>query len=72
MNSTITIRISKELKQELQRVSKARRKGASQLLRESLERVLALHRYEELREKIRPYARRRRIVTDEEILGLPS
>jgi Arc/MetJ-type ribon-helix-helix transcriptional regulator len=67
MRDTITIRLPKELRDELRAVSKAERKPVNDLVREALRRYLAVIQFHRLRGKIVPYARAKGLVTDEDV-----
>ncbi|RMG68057.1 MAG: CopG family transcriptional regulator [Calditrichaeota bacterium] len=65
--TTLTIRIPKELKEALEELSKAEQKPVSDLVRASLRRYLAIHRFRRLRNKVLPFAEAQGILTDEDI-----
>jgi Arc/MetJ-type ribon-helix-helix transcriptional regulator len=67
MKDTITIRLPRELRDELRAVSKAERTPVSDLVRESLRRYLAVLQFRQLRSKVVPYAQAKGFLTDEDI-----
>ena len=69
MASTFTIRISKDLRKELELVSKKNNLKAGQIAREAIRRYLIAQRFRELRAKTIPYAEKAGFYTDEDIFG---
>jgi predicted transcriptional regulator len=67
MKQTMTIRISDELREELQEISKAEGKPVSDLVRDSLQRYIALYRFRKLRNVVLPFAEAQGILTDEDV-----
>ena len=67
--SVITVRISDELKSELQNISKSEHKPVSDLVRESVRRYVAIERFRKLRKKALPFAEAQGILTDEDIFS---
>ena len=65
--STLTIRLPEELKQDLQKISRAEHKPVSDLVRESVRRYVAVERFRQLRRKVLPYAEAQGYLTDEDI-----
>jgi predicted transcriptional regulator len=72
MKQTMTIRISDELREELQEISKAEGKPVSDLVRESLQRYIAIYRFRKLRNMILPFAEAQGILTDEDVYKIIS
>ncbi len=68
MNEMLTIRIPKELKAEIEEISKYQHSPVSDLVRESLRRFVAVERFRQLREMVMPYAEAQKILTDDDIL----
>ena len=68
----MTIRISDELREELQEISKAERKPVSDLVRESLQRYIAVYRFRKLRNMVLPFAEAQGILTDEDVYKIIS
>ncbi len=67
MNQTLTIRISEDLREELQKISKTEGKPISDLVRESLKKYVAIYRFRKLRNITLPFAEAQGILTDEDI-----
>ena len=67
--SVITVRISDELKSELQNISKSEHKPVSDLVRESVRRYVVIERFRKLRKKALPFAEAQGILTDEDIFS---
>ena len=72
MNQTLTIRIPKELKKELEEISKIENKPVSDLVRDSLRRYIAIQRFRQLRNIVLPFAEAQGILTDEDVFKLIS
>ena len=72
MKQTMTIRISDELREELQEISKAEGKPVSDLVRESLQRYIAVYRFRKLRNMVLPFAEAQGILTDEHVYKIIS
>jgi len=67
MGKTLTVRISDELRAELEEISRSEHVPMSDLVRESLKRLVAVRQFQELRRKIVPYAEAQGIFTDEDV-----
>ncbi len=67
MASTFTIRISEDLRNELELVSKKNNLKAGQIVREAIRRYLVVQRFRELRAKTIPYAEKAGFYTDEDV-----
>ena len=67
MNQAITIRIPEKIRKELQEISKTEQKPVSDLVRESLRKFIALHRFRKLRNMVLPFAEAQGILTDEDV-----
>lgn len=67
MKPTITIRIPKEVRQELQAISKAEHVPMSDLVRDSLRKLIAVRRFRQLRNKVLPFAEAEGLLTDEDV-----
>ena len=63
---TLTIRLDDELDATLARLAEAAHRTKSDLVREMLRRQAALEQLQDLRAKLRPYAERASILTDED------
>jgi predicted transcriptional regulator len=72
MNQTLTIRIPKELKKELEELSKIEQKPVSDLVRDSLRRYIAIQRFRQLRNMVLPFAEAQGILTDEDVFKIIS
>lgn len=64
---TITVRISDELKAELQKISDSEHKPVSDLVRESVRRYVNVEQFRRLRRKTLPFAEAQGLITDEDI-----
>jgi predicted transcriptional regulator len=67
MKQTITIRIPKEVRRELQAISKAGHVPMSNLVRDSLRKLIAVRRFQQLRNKVLPFAEAGGLLTDEDV-----
>ena len=67
MGETITVRIPKKLRAQLNLISKEKRIPASEIVRESLQNYLTLQRFRKLRSKVLPFAEVQGLLTDEDI-----
>lgn len=67
MDKMLSIRISKEMKKDLEKISKAEQKPVSDLIRDSLKRSIAIHRFRQLRNTVLPFAEAQGILTDEDV-----
>jgi predicted transcriptional regulator len=67
MKQTITVRISKELGKELDKITKYEHVAVSDIVRESLRRYVTVRRFRTLREKTIPYAEAQGLFTDEDV-----
>jgi predicted transcriptional regulator len=67
MNKTFTFRIPEELRKELREISRAEGKTFSDLVRESLQRYIAIYRFRKLRNMVLPFAEAQGILTDEDV-----
>ncbi len=67
MNQSITIRITDEIRKELQEISRIEQKPVSDLVRESLRKFIAIHRFRKLRNMTLPFAEAQGILTDEDV-----
>ncbi len=72
MKQTMTIRISDELREELQEISKTEGKPVSDLVRESLQRYIAIYRFRKLRNMVLPFAEAQGILIDEDVYKIIS
>jgi predicted transcriptional regulator len=67
MNTTITIRLDKDLDRELTKLAKRTGRSKSDLAREALRKQLAIQRFRELRRRAMPYAEAAGYLTDEDV-----
>jgi predicted transcriptional regulator len=67
VRDTITIRLSEKLRQDLNRVVKAEKTSKSDVIRDAIERYIALKRFQQLRKKVLPFAEAEGLVTDEDV-----
>jgi len=72
MNQTLTIRIPDDLRKGLLELSKNENKPLSDIVRESLKRYLAIHRFRQLRNMTLPFAEAQGILSDEDIFKMIS
>jgi Arc/MetJ-type ribon-helix-helix transcriptional regulator len=69
---SLTIRIPKKLRQELEKLSRDRRQSVSDLVRESLRRYAAVGRFRAIRKKTMPLAEAEGFLTDEDVFKAVS
>lgn len=67
MHNTITIRLPEKLQRDLDRVVKAEKTSKSDIIRDAIERHIALKRFQQLRRKALPFAEAEGLVTDEDV-----
>ncbi|MBA3071168.1 MAG: ribbon-helix-helix protein, CopG family [Nitrospirae bacterium] len=67
MKDTITIRLPEKLQKELNVIVKAEKASKSEIIRDAIERYLALKRFQQLRKKVLPFAEAQGLITDEDI-----
>ena len=67
MNETVTIRLSEELKDGLQKVSKMEDKPVSDVVRESIKMYVAVRRFRAVRNRILPFAEAAGLLTDDDV-----
>ena len=72
MKRTLTIRIQDDLRKELQELSKAESKPVSDLVRESIQRYVAIRKFKRLRNKVLPFAEAQGVLTDDDIFSIIS
>ena len=56
-----------KLQRDLERVVKAERTSKSDVIRDAIERYIALKRFQQLRKKVLPFAEAEGLVTDEDV-----
>lgn len=67
MDTTLTIRIDKELEQLLEESSKKSGRSKSELVRQTLKRQLSIESFQELRKQLLPYGETQGWLTDEDV-----
>ncbi|MEX0608051.1 MAG: ribbon-helix-helix protein, CopG family [Balneolaceae bacterium] len=67
MDTTLTIRIDKELEQLLEESSKKSGRSKSELVRQALKRQLAVESFQQLRKELLPYGEAQGWLTDEDV-----
>jgi metal-responsive CopG/Arc/MetJ family transcriptional regulator len=67
LKNTITIRLPDNVQKELEKVVKAEKTSKSELIREAVERYLAIKRFHQLRKRVLPFAEAQGLLTDEDI-----
>lgn len=67
MHNTITIRLPEKLQRDLDMVVKAEKTSKSNIIRDAIERHIALKRFQQLRRKALPFAEAEGLVTDEDV-----
>lgn len=66
MRGTITLRLPDKLQKDLDKVVKAEKTSKSDVIRDAIERYIALKRFQQLRRKVLPFAEAEGLVTDED------
>lgn len=69
---TISIRISDELEKELEECTKQTGKSQSEILRTALEKHLLIEKFDSIREKLIPLARKAGYYTEDDIYNDPD
>ncbi len=67
MRGTITLRLPEKLQKDLDKVVKAEKSSKSDVIRDAIERYIALKRFQQLRKKVLPFAEAEGLVTDEDV-----
>jgi metal-responsive CopG/Arc/MetJ family transcriptional regulator len=67
MKNTITIRLPDKIQKELDQVVKTEKASKSEIIRNAIERYLAIKRFQQLRKKVLPFAEAEGLLTDEDI-----
>jgi len=67
MDTTLTIRIDKELEQLLEESSKKTGRSKSEIVRQALKRQLSIESFQQLRKKLLPYGESEGWLTDEDV-----
>jgi len=69
MNQSLTIRIPDNMRRDLDNLSKVENKPVSDLVRESLQKYLAIQKFRKLRNIVLPFAESEGILTDEDVFN---
>jgi predicted transcriptional regulator len=72
MGESLSIRLDRALKRDLERACKRQKRRASDMAREALRRDLAVEQFRSLRERTPPFAEAQGILTDEDVFRLVS
>ncbi|MBU4404076.1 MAG: ribbon-helix-helix domain-containing protein [Proteobacteria bacterium] len=67
MNQSISIRIPDDIRKNLKAISKKEGKPLSDLVRESLQKYIAVYHFRQLRNMVLPFAEAQGILTDEDV-----
>ena len=65
--TTLTIRLPDGLKADLQNMSRDQKRALSDLVRESIQRYVAVERFRALRKNVLPFAEAQGLVTDDDV-----
>ncbi len=72
MNSTLNIRIPDDLKKDLEDISKKENTPVSDLARDYIKKMVAIHKFRFLRKQLLPLAESEGILTDEDVFKIIS
>jgi len=72
MKGTITIRVDRELEHALDLAVARSGRSRSEIIRDALRRQLTLQRFDDLRERVLPFAEQRDLLTDEDFFSTVS
>ena len=67
MKQAVTVRIPNDLRKELEQISNAEAKPISDLVRESIQKYVAIYNFRRLRNTILPFAEAQGILTDDDV-----
>lgn len=67
MKSTLSIRIDKDLGQLLEKAAKRTGRPKSELVRDALRRQLSIEYFQQIRNRILPFAESQGLLTDEDV-----
>jgi predicted transcriptional regulator len=70
--SNITVRLPQSLRKQLADLSRQQQRPASEIVRESLRRYVAVERFRALRRKALPFAEAQGLLTDEDVFRVIS
>lgn len=65
--SSVTVRLDRRLQSQLDRLCRESGRSRSEVVREALERHVALARFEQLRRQVMPFAEARGYLIDEDV-----
>ena len=68
-DTTVTIRLPRELRRQLQKLSKAESRPVSDLVRESIQRYISIQKFRALRRSVLPFAEAEGLLTDEDVFS---
>jgi predicted transcriptional regulator len=69
MKQALSVRLPDDLRKDLQQISDAEAKPVSDLVRESIQRYVAIYNFRRLRNTILPFAEAQGILTDEDVFS---
>lgn len=72
VSNNITVRLSQKLEKELEKVAKEENTSKSEIIRNALEKYMAVKRFRHLRQKALPFAEAQGLLTDEDIFKIVS
>jgi predicted transcriptional regulator len=72
MKAAVTIRVDEELERRLNQVCERSGRTRSDVVREALRRQLSLMQFDQIRERVLPFAEAQGLLTDEDIFRLIS
>jgi predicted DNA-binding protein len=72
MKTMLNVRLTPELGRQLEKVSKEEKIPISDIVRESLNRYVAVLRFQELQKKMIKKARKKGVFTDEDVFDIVS
>ena len=72
MPGTITIRLPDKLRRDLENIVKTEKASKSDVIRDALERYVALKRFQQLRKRVLPFAEAEGLITDEDVFKAVS
>jgi predicted transcriptional regulator len=72
MKAAVTIRMDEELERRLDQVCERSGRTRSEVVREALCRQLSLMQFDQIRERVLPFAEAQGLLTDEDVFRLAS
>ena len=70
MLKTITVRLPKKLKVELENITKNEKLSKSNIIREALDRYISIKKFRKLRKKVLPFAESQGLLTDDDVFRM--